>query len=65
LHCEEDENLREPLKLIGEDRIMLGSDMPHSEKPPNSFQKFQERSNLSAVMRTKILNDNARRFFSP
>jgi hypothetical protein len=29
LRCEEDEDLREPLKLIGEDRIMLGSDMPH------------------------------------
>jgi hypothetical protein len=29
LRCEEDEDLREPLKLIGEDRLMLGSDMPH------------------------------------
>jgi predicted TIM-barrel fold metal-dependent hydrolase len=62
--CEEDEDLREPLKLIGEDRIMLGSDMPHSESHPNSFQKFQERSDLSAATKTKILNDNARRFFS-
>jgi Amidohydrolase len=57
-------NLREPLKLIGEDRIMLGSGMPHSESHPNSFQKFQERSDLSAVIKAKILNDNARRFFS-
>jgi predicted TIM-barrel fold metal-dependent hydrolase len=62
--CEEDEDLREPLKLISEDRIMLGSDMPHSESHPNSLQKFQERSDLSGATKTKILNDNARRFFS-
>jgi len=62
--CEEDENLREPLKFIGEDRIMLGSDMPHSESHPNSLQKFQERSDLSAATKAKILNDNARQFFS-
>ncbi|MGH7928154.1 MAG: hypothetical protein ACREQV_10185, partial [Candidatus Binatia bacterium] len=45
--CEEDEDLREPLELIGEDRIMLGPDIPHSESHPNSFQAFQERSDLS------------------
>jgi predicted TIM-barrel fold metal-dependent hydrolase len=43
---------------------MLGSDMPHSESHPNSFQKFQERSDLSGTTKAKILNDNARRFFS-
>jgi len=61
--CEEDEDLREPLKLIGDDRIMLGSDMPHSESHPNSLQKFQDRSDLSPTTKAKILNDNARRFF--
>jgi predicted TIM-barrel fold metal-dependent hydrolase len=63
LRCEEDEDLSEPLKLIGEDRIMRRSDMPHSESHPNSFQKFEERSDLSATTKAKILNDNARRFF--
>jgi predicted TIM-barrel fold metal-dependent hydrolase len=61
--CEEDEDLRDSLKIISEDRLMLGSDMPHSESHPNSFQKFQERSDLSAAIKTKVLNDNARRFF--
>jgi predicted TIM-barrel fold metal-dependent hydrolase len=50
--------------LISDDRLMLGSDMPHSESHPNSFQKFRERSDLSTATKAKILNDNARRFFS-
>ena len=62
--CEEDEDLREPLKLISDDRLMLGSDMPHSESHPNSFQKFRDRTDLTAAVKTKILNDNARQFFS-
>ena len=62
--CEEDEDLREPLKIINEDRIMLGSDMPHSESHPNSFQKFEERPDLSAAIKRKIIEDNARQFFS-
>ncbi len=61
--CEEDEDLREPLKILGEDRIMLGSDIPHSESHPNSFQKFQERSDLSDKVKAKILGQNALRFF--
>jgi predicted TIM-barrel fold metal-dependent hydrolase len=61
--CEEDEDLRETLNIIGSDRLMLGSDMPHSESHPNSFQKFHERSDLSGAIKTQILGANARRFF--
>ena len=64
LVCEEDEDLSEPLKLVSHERIMLGSDMPHSESHPNSFQAFQQRSDLSAEIKTRILSDNARRFFA-
>jgi predicted TIM-barrel fold metal-dependent hydrolase len=62
--CEEDEDLRETLKMIGADRLMLGSDMPHSESHPNSFQKFQQRSDLDDKVKTQILSENARRFFA-
>jgi predicted TIM-barrel fold metal-dependent hydrolase len=62
--CEEDEDLRETLKIVGEERIMLGSDMPHSESHPNSFQRFQQRCDLSAATKTKIIADNASRFLS-
>jgi uncharacterized protein len=62
--CEEDEDLGETLKIIGPDRIMLGSDMPHSESHPNSFQKFQQRRDLDDKVKRQILSDNARRFFA-
>jgi uncharacterized protein len=62
--CEEDEDLSDALKLLGEERIMLGSDMPHSESHPDSFQHFQGRTDLSPSIKRKIVNDNARHFFS-
>jgi predicted TIM-barrel fold metal-dependent hydrolase len=62
--CEEDEDLREPLKILGGDRIMLGSDMPHSESHPNSFQKFKERNDLSEAVKASIMGETALRFFS-
>ena len=62
--CEEDEDLRETLEIIGADGIMLGSDMLHSESHPNSFQKFQERTDLSDKVKEQILGENARRFFA-
>jgi predicted TIM-barrel fold metal-dependent hydrolase len=36
--------------MLGQERIMLGSDIPHSESHPNSFRK--------------ILGENAVRFFT-
>src|SRR5687767_14197502 len=62
--CEEDEDLGETMKIIGPDRIMLGSDMPLSESHPNSFQKFAQRSDLDDKVKQQILSDNARRFFA-
>ncbi len=62
--CEEDEDLAESVKIIGPDRIMLGSDMPHSESHPNSFQKFMRRNDLDDTVKTRILGENARRFFT-
>jgi predicted TIM-barrel fold metal-dependent hydrolase len=64
LVCEEDEDLTECLKIIASDRIMLGSDMPHSESHPNSFQKFVQRTDLDDKVKQQILSDNARRFFA-
>jgi predicted TIM-barrel fold metal-dependent hydrolase len=64
LVCEEDEDLHGALKLVGDERMMLGSDMPHSESHPNSFQKLTERSDLSPSVKAKITGENAQRFFA-
>lgn len=64
LVCEEDEELQGALKIVSEDRLMLGSDIPHSESHPNSFQKFGDRSDLSETVKQKIMGENALRFFS-
>jgi predicted TIM-barrel fold metal-dependent hydrolase len=50
--------------VLGEERIMLGSDIPHSESHPNSFRKFSERSDLTQRVKDKILGENAVRFFT-
>jgi predicted TIM-barrel fold metal-dependent hydrolase len=62
--CEEDEDLPETMKIIGADRIVLGSDTPHSESHPNSFQKFQKRTDLNDKAKGQILGENARRFLA-
>jgi uncharacterized protein len=64
LVCEVDDELRGALDLLGEDRLLLGSDMPHSESHPNSFVKFRERTDISEAAKNKILGANARQLFS-
>lgn len=64
LVCEVDDELRGALDLLGEDRLLLGSDMPHSESHPNSFVKFRERTDISEAAKNKILGTNARQLFS-
>jgi uncharacterized protein len=61
--CESDENLHDTLNMVNDDRLLLGSDMPHSESHPNSFLQFQERSDLSEAVKNKILGENARQLF--
>jgi uncharacterized protein len=62
--CEADEDLRGALEILGEDHIVLGSDMPHSEARPTAFREFGARDDLSSRVKTKILEENAQRFFA-
>jgi len=64
LVCEVDDDLRGALEILSADRLLLGSDMPHSESHPNSFLKFRERTDISDGIKNKILGDNARELFS-
>jgi predicted TIM-barrel fold metal-dependent hydrolase len=64
LVCEVEDDLRGALDILSDDRLLLGSDMPHSESHPNSFLKFRERTDISDGIKNKILGDNARELFS-
>lgn len=64
LVCEVDDDLRGALDILSDDRLLLGSDMPHSESHPNSFLKFRERADISDGLKNKILGANARELFS-
>jgi predicted TIM-barrel fold metal-dependent hydrolase len=63
LVCEVDDDLRGALDLLGDDRLLLGSDMPHSESHPNSFVKFRERTDISDQVKSKIVGGNALELF--
>jgi predicted TIM-barrel fold metal-dependent hydrolase len=62
--CEADEDLRGALEVLGEDRIVLGSDMPHSEARPTAFREFGARDDLSDRAKAKIMAENAQRFYA-
>jgi uncharacterized protein len=61
--CEPGEHLAEVLNVVGPDRLMLGSDMPHSESHPNSKATLEARDDLDDATKRKILGDNALRYF--
>lgn len=63
LTCECEDRLDDVLTVIGEDQIMLSSDIPHFEGEEDSFGVFRKRADVPDTVRRKILADNARRFY--
>ena len=61
--CEADEPLRDALAVLGEDHIMLGSDMPHPESHPNALEVFRGRDDVDPKVKAKVLSENAVRLF--
>src|SRR5919202_4238201 len=61
--CEADEPLRDALAVLGEDHIMLGSDMPHPESHPNALEVFRGRDDVDPRVKAKVLSENAVRLF--
>jgi predicted TIM-barrel fold metal-dependent hydrolase len=60
---EPEDDLRGAMELMGDDHIMIGSDMPHVESHPDSQHAIQEREDLSLATKEKILSENALRYF--
>ncbi len=59
----EEQHLAQVLEFVGEDRIMISVDMPHGEAREGTIAEIEERADLSAVQKRKLLVDNAARFY--
>ena len=59
----EDPLLPQVLELIGEDRIVFGSDMPHGDRDRFAVREFRKRQDVSESAREKILNANPKRLY--
>ena len=62
--CEGDEiSLSQVVEILGEDHLMTSVDMPHEEDLDGAIKSVQGRSDLSDSLKTKILSENAARFY--
>jgi predicted TIM-barrel fold metal-dependent hydrolase len=62
--CEGEERLLpQVLEFIGEEHVMISGDMPHLEARDSVVAEIQERTDLSAAVKAKLLSTNAAEFF--
>jgi uncharacterized protein len=59
----EDLLLPQVLELVGDGQIMFASDMPHGDRERFAARMLQERKDLGADAKTKILESNPARFY--
>ncbi len=59
----EERNLPYVLEWVGDDRVMISGDMPHSEARDDAVQEIEERTDLTADQKQRLLRDNAARFY--
>jgi predicted TIM-barrel fold metal-dependent hydrolase len=48
---------------LGEDKLLYSSDYPHADRTEGTARFLQERGDLPAPARKKLLEENARRFY--
>jgi uncharacterized protein len=60
----EDSLLPQVLDLVGENQMLFGSDMPHGDRERYAASMLQERNDISATAKTKILESNPARFYN-
>lgn len=62
--CEGNEPfLSKVVKEVGEDLFLYSSDYPHADRTEQTAGYLAERSDMSADVRKKLLEDNSRRFY--
>lgn len=59
----EDVLLPQVLDLVGDGQILFGSDMPHGDRERFAARMLQERTDITDVAKTKILESNPARFY--
>ncbi|MBI3079506.1 MAG: amidohydrolase family protein [Deltaproteobacteria bacterium] len=63
--CEAEERLLpQVIETLGEDRVLMEADLPHSEARHSAVREIQERKDISDAVKEKILSKNALRFFN-
>ena len=62
--CEGNESfLGKIIGEVGEDLFMYSSDYPHADRAEGTATMLKERDDITAPVRKKVLEDNARRFY--
>jgi len=59
----EDALLPQVLDLVGDSQIMFGSDMPHGDRERFAAKMLQDRTDIGADAKAKILESNPARFY--
>ena len=59
----EDVLLPQVLDLVGEGQLMFASDMPHGDRERFAAKTLQDRRDISAAAKTKILESNPAKFY--
>lgn len=64
--CENDDDIPYILEHAGEDCLMIGTDYGHTDASSDvgALRVLQERTDISASARQKILSENAKRFYA-
>jgi predicted TIM-barrel fold metal-dependent hydrolase len=52
------------IELVGEGKMLFGSDMPHGDREPFVVRKVQGRKDISETAKRKILETNPARFYA-
>ncbi|MBM4296881.1 MAG: hypothetical protein FJ143_03990, partial [Deltaproteobacteria bacterium] len=61
----EDVLLPQVLDLVGDGQLLFASDMPHGDRERFAAKMLQERTDISAAAKTKILETNPAKFYRP
>lgn len=62
--CEAEEPLLpQVIELLGEDHMMTSADMPHGEARERSMEVIRQRKDIPDRVKTKMLGENAARFY--